>query len=90
MEAAGPRGNGLGFYQSLLYVPLPRLVILDAPFRLFARDLHHLRHVVYTFRPVKLLIVGDAGGAKINLVSAFPFIFHILGRLLASQLWHRY
>src|SRR5215216_2675380 len=56
--------------ETLLDVALPRLEILHAPLGLLTRYTHLVGHVVDALSAVELLVVRDAGGRNVYLVSA--------------------
>src|SRR5215217_5795551 len=75
-------------YKALFNISLPRFVISNASFGLFASQLHFLGYVVDTLSPIFFLIKAVPRCSQVILVGGGPFCFYFFRGLNTSCLWH--
>jgi hypothetical protein len=82
--------NQLRANDALFDISLPRFVISNSAFGLFASELHFLGYVIDALGTILFLIKPVSGRSQIVLVRKGPFCFYFVGGLNAPCLWHAY
>ena len=80
--------NDLRRCDPLFDVSLPRFVVSDPSFGLFASQFHFLGYVIDPGGPVFLLVKPVTWGSLIVLVGGGPFCFYLFSGLDTTSLWH--